>query len=269
MKRKAFTLIELLVVIAIIAILAAILLPVLTRAKIAAKKTQALSHMKQMGAALMMYANDADDFFVPASMRDISGIPNPTIWTEGLSTYVKNKDIFVAPDSDGQYATNWDGRRQQSIGYSDATGVDPNSTAQPGAAPAGTEGFPGPVNFSSAEEATKIGLFAVTPNAPKGNNTTKHRGYVFNPYNGRNSPDGVYQKGLPMISDLDLVTIATDPWYPNSPNLGAGALKPIYARYQSDGTGNGQTPIVFADGHAKIYSAKSLNTYGNVIWRFR
>ncbi len=61
MKQKAFTLIELLVVIAIIAILAAILFPVFAQAKAAAKKTAALSGVKQTGLGAIMYAADADD----------------------------------------------------------------------------------------------------------------------------------------------------------------------------------------------------------------
>ena len=59
--KKAFTLIELLVVIAIIAILAAILFPVFAQAKEAAKKTQCLSNLKQLGLASVMYAGDSDD----------------------------------------------------------------------------------------------------------------------------------------------------------------------------------------------------------------
>ena len=59
--KKAFTLIELLVVIAIIAILAAILFPVFAQAKLAAKKTVSISNQKQLGLALLMYANDYDD----------------------------------------------------------------------------------------------------------------------------------------------------------------------------------------------------------------
>jgi prepilin-type N-terminal cleavage/methylation domain-containing protein len=61
--KRAFTLIELLVVIAIIAILAAILFPVFAQAKLAAKKTVAISNQKQLGLAILMYANDYDDMY--------------------------------------------------------------------------------------------------------------------------------------------------------------------------------------------------------------
>jgi prepilin-type N-terminal cleavage/methylation domain-containing protein len=270
MKRTSgFTLIELLVVIAIIAILAAILFPVFAQAKEAAKKTAAISQMRQLSMSVMMYAGDHDDVFAPATMRPASGSGDPVIWTAIVDPYVKNKDMFVAPGSDGTPAKNWATRRGQSIGYSDATGVDPNSTAQPGAAPAGTEGFTSPVSFSTAEEPSKSGLFAVTANAPKGNTTTKHRGYVFNPYNGLNSPDGDYKKGLPLISDRDLVVDGGDATYPNTPNRSAGLLKPIFARYAKRGDNSGSTPVVFADGHTKSYSARQLNQFGTVIWRFR
>lgn len=74
-RRNAFTLIELLVVIAIIAILAAILFPVFAQAKKAAKKTDCLSNVKQLGLALTMYGNDYDD----TSPSNGEGL-NPTPW---------------------------------------------------------------------------------------------------------------------------------------------------------------------------------------------
>jgi prepilin-type N-terminal cleavage/methylation domain-containing protein len=62
-SKTAFTLIELLVVIAIIAILAAILFPVFAQAKLAAKKSVAISDMKQMVLGTIMYTSDYDDNF--------------------------------------------------------------------------------------------------------------------------------------------------------------------------------------------------------------
>jgi len=60
-SKRAFTLIELLVVIAIIAILAAILFPVFAQAKVAAKKAQSISNLKQIMTGFIMYAGDYDD----------------------------------------------------------------------------------------------------------------------------------------------------------------------------------------------------------------
>src|ERR1039457_6742674 len=61
MKTKGFTLIELLVVIAIIAILAAILFPVFSRARARAQQTACLSNMKQIVLAWTMYASECND----------------------------------------------------------------------------------------------------------------------------------------------------------------------------------------------------------------
>lgn len=263
MRRSAFTLIELLVVIAIIAILAAILFPVFAQAKEAAKKTRSLAQMKQLAVGVMLYAGDADDFFAPASNRNVPTGQDPTVWPTIVNPYIKNEEIFVAYGSTGTFAKDWANRGNQTIGYSDATGVDPLTSAIEGAALPGTEGFRSAANFSLAEEASRIGLFATTPGSVGG----KERGYVFNPYNGPNDPNGVYQNGLPLIADVNLVTTkykGTD-----YTTRSAGQLKPIFARYGTTGNGDGTSPIIFADGHAKHYSANSMNSFGKIIWRFR
>ncbi|MHC4638742.1 MAG: type II secretion system protein [Planctomycetota bacterium] len=67
-RTKAFTLIELLTVISIIALLMAILLPTLAKAKRLAESTVCQSRLKQLGIAWSMYVNDNEDLFPPSIM---------------------------------------------------------------------------------------------------------------------------------------------------------------------------------------------------------
>lgn len=137
--KKAFTLIELLVVIAIIAILAAILFPVFAQAKMAAKKTQSISNMKQASLGITLYSADYDDMYprnddcvlnsaLNAKFNNLPTGTNPAPyctgagvgglggfafrvnhygWQKWAQPYIKNVDLFIDPTTPKD-AYGWD-----------------------------------------------------------------------------------------------------------------------------------------------------------------
>jgi len=81
LRKKAFTLIELLVVISVISLLMAILMPALAGARRQGKAIVCLNNLRQLGIAAQLYANNNNDYYPIAYMRD----PDPT---DSIAVYV-------------------------------------------------------------------------------------------------------------------------------------------------------------------------------------
>ncbi len=116
LQRRAFTLIELLVVVAIISILAAILFPVFAKVREKARQSACSSNEKQLGLAIIMYAQDGDELLPPTQATD------NTLWPTLLDPYVKSNRLRVCPD---------DGAATSSYGLNELNFVDLTDTMHP------------------------------------------------------------------------------------------------------------------------------------------
>jgi prepilin-type N-terminal cleavage/methylation domain-containing protein len=141
----AFTLIELLVVIAIIAILAAMLLPALAKAKERAKRTFCLNNLRQICVGMTVYAGDYDDHVLPAAFGNnnlepyiLSDPGAQAARSLGLNVQSNIVSCWDCPNRPGlpaqepAYANQWD------IGYAYFGGLTnwvPGGTTVPGHSP--------------------------------------------------------------------------------------------------------------------------------------
>lgn len=127
-QPSGFTLVELLVVIAIIAILAALLLPALSRARIKTQRTQCTNNQHQIGIAFQLYSHEANDLYpvhngwaAAGGQRPANPYVSGSAWEYGgeqwetnrpLNAYAHNVNVFHCPGDKGDAWTGvpncWD-----------------------------------------------------------------------------------------------------------------------------------------------------------------
>lgn len=252
MKRYYFTFIELLVVIAIIAILAAMLFPVMSRVREKGRQTTCLSNLKQFGSAILMYVQDNDES-MPLAVKHIEQVgprtaqANPGVSEFGIHTqlmpYVKSAGVFQCPDDNGFTTASTSGGLTVPVGWKvwEAFGSSyrfapenfsmfPSSESGMTNPPAVAYSFASPRKYALIEKGdSAIGT--------AGNYTT-------------NPPFPMRLSFFQRASETRVMRCWTAPWDTTSYRRGAGQFHP-----------DGQV-VSFMDGHAKwVNSQARLESY--------
>jgi prepilin-type N-terminal cleavage/methylation domain-containing protein/prepilin-type processing-associated H-X9-DG protein len=274
MKKSAFTLIELLVVIAIIAILAAILFPVFTQAKVAAKKSTSISNLKQQALGVIMYAESSDDAFPLAVMDDgtNNALTYDITWIKFVQPYMKSLDIFVSPGGKSNLSNN---DKQPSNRPTDSGPLGPRGGARAQGGPV--------VSYGVIPRSYWIGTDTAAACTAGGTNCRYQNEYdgktafydgVFGAAANRsgdrcyaNATDGFPAPSLTSTAvarPADQITVMESSFWDNGGCYGFVAYPRIRYNFQrapgffGDGVLLGKAPVAFADGHVASVDAQRL-----------
>ena len=239
--RAGFTLIELLVVIAIIAILAAMLLPALSRAKEKAQRTICMNNERQLYLSLRMYCDDNKDNLPYLTGGSSWCWDIPVVATEAMLNSGCKKKTFYCPSTAPQYSDSENFQNANSLwNFGPNVGVPFNITGY-------TFAFSGPASKLEAQYQNKKIL-------PEMHSVTATSNYV----------DNVVDREL--ITDVVLSTGNTLPARAanNFDNVSGGFAKPHLSAHLKSRVPSGGN-IAYKDGHVqwKKFNAATTNPNNN------
>lgn len=261
-RRHGFTLVELLVVIAIISVLAAILFPAFASAREKARQIACLSNERQIGLAVMQYAQDNDESLVPyANSQDND--PNTAyqrVWCGILQPYIANglnnstPTNVTNPDAQGVFKCPSFSTAKLAAS---ADALDCDGAFDPTYAE--DSGFSAPqISFADYGIAQPFG-----PSLGNSPYTPGSQGTPGNAYNNFPGSGPTYDaNGNPIYTNLTLAQIVrtadtafiSDGWtgFPSSSSPNAGSFGILFGCEGAKMHQNMGANFVFLDGHAKF-----------------
>ncbi len=249
MRKRAFTLIELLAVIAIITILAAILYPVGSRPREAARKSNCLSNLAQLGKGMKMYAQDYDEI-LPHAFFGTCGTPTAASWADVLVPYVRDVKVYDCPSSTTRMTFNSTTNTfYRAIGGSPN---NPNDCRTNAAIPGGTAAD---YNYGVNNFGLPVGQTDPLLVGPFSNNIL---GLAAIP-----APAGVVGIADSRFSSPAAISGGSGPW--DLPSVAGQVHAMRHSGVTAGADPNGGLNAAFMDGHAKWISlGQSVRRPGNI-----